>query len=404
MANSDLVVQKFSHSLEGVAIDLVVSGSIAATESIKFIRSLRRLGARVYPWLTAGGSQFVTEMSLAWAANNPVQMSFSGESSHIGCKDICVVAPASVSFLAEIVGGGCSRPATALVQSYLGQKKPVLMLTNAHQSLLDSPFVQENQAKLAKVVSFLEPRYEENKAKFPDPKMLASEISHQINRLSKLDWPGVLVAMGTTRGYLDDIRYLSNYSSGSLGTHITEELYRNGFKTTVVCGPCGIRPTSMSRLIDITTNEELEEQCQSFLADDCTGVVFLPSVLDYRPKVRMKGKIDSQKEMLRFECQRMKKILPALPASSGFKVGFKLQTDVPGADMIDALAKAYLEPYALSHLVINQKADVDSRKHRAVMIGGKGIPFGMETIEGKQEIASCLTEQARLVFEKKYGS
>ena len=52
----DLNVEILSDSLCGKVIDVVVSGSIGAVESVKFIRSLRRLGATVNPWLTRGGS------------------------------------------------------------------------------------------------------------------------------------------------------------------------------------------------------------------------------------------------------------------------------------------------------------------------------------------------------------
>ena len=65
---SDLLVTPVSDALKGCRVDVVVTGSIAAVESVRFIRSLRRLGADVTPWLSQGGSSFITPMSVTWAA------------------------------------------------------------------------------------------------------------------------------------------------------------------------------------------------------------------------------------------------------------------------------------------------------------------------------------------------
>ena len=44
MANSDLMVDEISRALSGREIDVVITGSIGAVESPRFLRSLRRLG------------------------------------------------------------------------------------------------------------------------------------------------------------------------------------------------------------------------------------------------------------------------------------------------------------------------------------------------------------------------
>ena len=59
MVTSDLHVSTTSDSLAGTHIDLVVSGSIGAVESVRFIRALRRLGADVFPYITKGDRKSV---------------------------------------------------------------------------------------------------------------------------------------------------------------------------------------------------------------------------------------------------------------------------------------------------------------------------------------------------------
>ena len=95
----DLHVTASSDALKGRRIDVVVTGSIAAVEAVRFIRSLRRLGAEVTPWLSQGGSSFITPMALTWAAGKETIVGFSGSASHIATGDAVVVAPASSSII-----------------------------------------------------------------------------------------------------------------------------------------------------------------------------------------------------------------------------------------------------------------------------------------------------------------
>ena len=108
----DLHVTPTSNALLGKRVDLVISGSIAAVESVRFIRSLRRLGADVTVWLSQGGAQFITPMAVAWAAGKDPVLGFAGSTSHIASSDCVVVAPASSNILAKIARGisGCLWP------------------------------------------------------------------------------------------------------------------------------------------------------------------------------------------------------------------------------------------------------------------------------------------------------
>ena len=177
MTSSDLQVNSISNSLSGKSIDVVITGSIGSVESVRFLRSLRRLGADVFPWLSKGAFQFTTETAVSWAAAQPVTTEFSGTASHIALRDACVIAPASASIIAKIANGITDTPTSALIASYLGQGKPVLLMPNMHDSLLQAPAVSENLNKISSWIHMLQPRQEEGKQKFPEPKHLADQVS-----------------------------------------------------------------------------------------------------------------------------------------------------------------------------------------------------------------------------------
>lgn len=361
MATSDLQVAITSHSLQSKIIHVIVSGSIGAVESVRFIRALRRLGAQVIPVLTSGGAQFVTAEALTWAAAHQTITSFEGMASHIADGDGCIVAPASCRFLAKLAQGDVDSPGLSLALSYSGQKKPVIIVPNMHDSLFNAPPVQQNLTTLAPWTHRVSARIEEGKQKFPDPQQLADETSHVINR--RFERPGILVAMGTTRGYIDDVRYIANYSSGRLGTAISEELYRRGFTVHVVSGPVEHRPQSCSTLTMIETPEELQQTCQSALATSCQAVVMAASVLDFIPEEKYAGKISS-KSSLHVTFKPTPKIIASLHPASGIKIGFKLESDLDD-QKAEALAERYMQDYNLSLMVINRLRDVKGMNHHA---------------------------------------
>lgn len=385
----DLQVAPTSDALTGRRIDVVVTGSIAAVESVRFIRALRRLGAEVVPWLSHGGSTFITPTSLAWAAGRDVITGFSGSATHIATSDAVVVAPASSSVLAKIARGMTDTHCTALIASALGQQKPVLILPAMHDSLLNAPAMQEHITKISSWsgVSLLESRVEEGKQKFPDPKALADQIAHIINSPQRPDQP-ILITMGTTRGYIDDVRYISNYSSGSLGSMISEELYRQGFNTTVVAGPSEIKPQCATTVRNVLTTGEMLAECATAEQGGLAGAIFCASVLDYEPSERSLGKIKSGHGNLSVSFKPTPKIIAAIKLEGRPKIGFKLETGL-GRSQLKAIATDYIAKYNLAALIANELSAVSSTKHHAFAF----VPDHSET-----ELLSK-ADVARFVFQ-----
>ncbi len=393
MVTHDLQVQAVSNSLAGWNLDLVVSGSIGAVESVRFIRALRRLGAEVYPTMTQAAGMFTTPTALSWAAARPVTQNFDGSASHIALRDACIVAPASANMISKVAQGITDSPATALIASYLGQKKPVFFVPNMHDSLLHSPLIASNWERLKSFVHALEPRVEEGKQKFPDPATLADEVSHRL-RFRK-DSNRIMLTMGTTRGYIDSVRYVSNYSSGALGSRIAEEFYRNGFAIHVISGPSPIQPRVFSQKTVTETHEEMAEAVTKASVTDLSGAIFAASVLDFVPTQRIARKIRSSEE-LAVQFTKTSKIISILPQPLPFKVGFKLEseltTDSPG------IARDYLQRYQLSHLILNEQGAVTESTHKAYAYTNRASEPSL--LESKELIARYLVQEAERACRK----
>ena len=393
MASNDLHVSQTSEALKARTLDVIISGSIGAVESVRFLRALRRLGAEVHPWLTHGGALFTTETALSWAAAHPTRTRFEGDASHIASYDACIIAPASANIIGKIAQGLTDSPATALVASYLGQKKPVILVPNMHDSLMQSPMVAFNLQKISAFCTVLTAREEEGKQKFPDPKQLADQVAHLLNQAQSRKF---LITMGTTRGPIDDIRYISNYSSGALGSHIVEEFYRYGHRVHVVAGPCPVRPACFSTCTDVVTNEAMMDAVRSIAGAGIDGAIFAASVLDFVPNQKQAGKVRSTDE-LKVDFVRTPKIIAEVNQNLAFKVGFKLEVAANTHER-EAIVKDYLQKYRLSHLVYNQLQDVSQTDHTAVVFTGSAqAPL---PIKGKSNIAQYLVQEAGRTFHE----
>ena len=386
---NDLDVIPSSDALLGRRVDVIVSGSIAAVESVKFIRALRRLGAEVTPWLSHGGATFITPMAVTWAAGKDAVTGFSGNASHIATSDAVIIAPASSSMLTKMARGMTDSHCTALLASALGQTKPILILPSMHDSLLAAPAFKEHLAKISswENVFILNARLEEGKQKFPDAAHLADEVAHIINR-PKRPKSKILVTMGTTRGYLDDVRYISNYSSGTLGSLISEELYRQGFATYVVLGPCERKPTTATILKNVLTTGDMLAACNDASSQGLAGGIFCASVLDYEPTVKTSGKIKSGRSSLSVSFKPTPKIIELISLPGLTKIGFKLEVGLSESEAED-IAKNYIQKYQLTMLITNELSAVTAETHHAIAFSKNGTHA---TLNSKSEIAQHISK------------
>ncbi len=385
----DQDVEQISRSLQDVEVQVVISGSIAAVQSIKFIRSLRRLGANVHCLLTDGGQMFITKTSLEWASQNPVITSFSGLSEHALPKDLLLVAPASGNFIAKAATGICDSPATTFFASYLGAKQKTMVIPTMHENLYDSKIFQKNLKTLStNGVYVYEENSEEGRKKFPDPDRLAIEASHFYH----LNQKKIFINMGGTQSKLDAVRFLGNTSSGRLGSSITEELYRRGYEVDVLMGSVTTEPKcgNITRALWI---EDFTKYIEEAHWNDYDGAVCCGAILDYKISNPANEKTSSGKDSWSISLEPTKKLIPMIQPKGKKKVGFKLSEAMDEASK-QKLVKSYVDKYNLSQLVFNEIGDVSPTSHKAtIFTKDKETKNAMNRSEISQIIADHMDDK-----------
>ncbi len=238
-----------SDDLKDKKIVVCVTGSVAAIESPKLVRELRRMGAKVHCAMSDNAHQIIHPHVLEWASENDVITSISGKVEHIKMAgevpdkaDLILIAPATSNTIGKIANGIDDTLVTTITTTAFGSKIPIVIVPAMHLSMYNHPIVQENINKLKKYgVDFIQPRIEENKAKFPE---IQEIINHIILKFAQKDLKGkkILVTAGPTIEDIDAVRYISNRSSGKMGVWLAEEAYKRGADVTLIRGNTTVEP------------------------------------------------------------------------------------------------------------------------------------------------------------------
>jgi phosphopantothenoylcysteine decarboxylase / phosphopantothenate---cysteine ligase len=137
----------------------------------------------------------------------------------------------------------------------------------------------------------------------------------------------LLITAGPTREYLDDVRYLSNASSGQMGFALAQAAVDAGHRVSLVSGPVHLCPPAGCDYYPVETSREMYEACERLFLG-CDGVIGAAAVCDYRPKRRAAGKLSKTGQGLSLELEETADILAALGAKkeSRFILGFALES------------------------------------------------------------------------------
>jgi phosphopantothenoylcysteine decarboxylase / phosphopantothenate---cysteine ligase len=160
----------------------------------------------------------------------------------------------------------------------------------------------------------------------------------------------VLITAGPTREYLDDVRYLTNGSSGRMGYALAEAASAAGHQVVLVSGPVELEPPPGCELRRVETTQEMLDACLE-LFPGCDGVIATAAVCDYRPRTRVVGKIGKTGGSLILELVETPDVLAALGRQKEhrFVLGFALEAQNPRENALRKLRAKHCDAIALNH-------------------------------------------------------
>lgn len=182
----------------------------------------------------------------------------------------------------------------------------------------------------------------------------------------------VLLTSGPTRAYLDDVRYLTNASTGRMALALVRALQAAGHAVTVVSGPVKIAYPPHTRVMPVTTTEEMLDACLEVLPG-VDGVIAAAAPCDFQPRTRANGKLP-RADGLTLDLVPSVDVVATLArrARPGqWLVAFALE---PDGDAARALSK--LEAKRCDLVVLNDLSALEGNSTNVAVFDRKGACLG----------------------------
>ncbi|MBI4565512.1 MAG: hypothetical protein HY716_12530 [Planctomycetes bacterium] len=195
----------------------------------------------------------------------------------------------------------------------------------------------------------------------------------------------VLITAGPTREFLDEVRFLSNPSSGRMGFACAEAAARAGHRVTLVTGPTSLPDPPYVRVVRVTSAEEMRRAALKAYRR-AGAVIATAAVSDYRPARRVSGKIKKGRGPMILSLVRTADILYEMGRSKGRRllIGFALETEDETARALDKLKRKRLD-----YVVLNGPASFTAARMDATLLGSDGSEEAWRRIS-KRELARRL--------------
>lgn len=204
----------------------------------------------------------------------------------------------------------------------------------------------------------------------------------------------VLITAGPTRAYLDEVRFLSNYSTGELGYLTARELLRRGVEVLAVVGPTNFEFEKLKG-IHLTRVETADDMYDAVLKLTRKYrpqfAVFAAAVLDFAPAFKVKGKVSSQKKSWTLKLVPTPKIIDAVGKEfpKVKRIGFKLECNKMTLPKAIQFAQANIEKKRLDALCLNFLSAINAKQHPAILMKKSGA---YQVLKTKTEIAKHISK------------
>lgn len=353
-------------SLKGKHIILGVTGSIAAYKAAPLVRLLVKQGAEVKVIMTALAKEFITPLTLATLAKNPILVDFfdptnGNWNSHVDLglwADAYLIAPATANTIGKMAHGVADN---LLLTTYLSAKCPVFVAPAMDLDMFAHPSTQGNLEILKSYGNrIIEPGSGElasgldGKGRMEEPENIVSYLNDFFTE-KPLAGKKILITAGPTYEKIDPVRFVGNYSTGKMGFALAETCALQGAEVTLVAGPVNIKTqhANISRIDVESAQEMFEAVSQHFYAVD--GAILCAAVADFTPKEPAEVKLKREKDDLVLELQPTQDIaafVGQMKTDNQFLVGFALETTNEQAN-----AQSKLERKNLDFIVLNSLKD-----------------------------------------------
>ncbi len=340
-----------------------VCGSIAIYKTLELIRLYIKAGAIVRVIMTDGAKKFINPITFEAISQNKVLIEESEnwdksqDYNHIDIgkwSDIFVIAPASANTINAIANG---LGTNLLLQTALAYPRMKLIAPAANTNMLKNPITQAS-LKMLKLCNYeiISSQTKELVCKDVGDGAMAEPVDifdATCKELLKNDYwinRKVVLSGGGTIEKIDEVRYISNFSSGKMASSLAKALYYKGADVCLVSTRGHENLPKDIHIIKVESSNEMYEYLVDSLRVAKKGVLTKPTLIDnstptlilkrpflfmvaavsdYLPSYPQEGKL--KKELIgthwNLELKQNMDILKSLDKEGIVSIGFKAEMD-----------------------------------------------------------------------------
>ncbi len=362
-----------SSRLGGKTIVLGITGSIAAVETIRMARELARHGANVIPVMSEAATKIIHPDAIHFATGHDPIIKLDGAVKHVELcgetssrADLLLIAPATANTISKIAHAIDDTPVTTMATCAMGSKMPIVIVPAMHGSMYKHELLLNNiQLLKDHGVIFVQPRVEEGKAKIAS----RDDIVHSAMRTlgdNTFASKKVLIITGPTSEPVDDVRVMTNRSTGYTGVQLALEAFYRGAEVEVWAST-GVDVPNMLVVKRFETVGDLENLAGEAKAD----IILVPAAISDFLIEKYEGKVSSS-EPTTIELTQAPKILGLLRKNTqALIVGFKAETGI-GLEELESRAIKRMKEHGLGMIIANLIEDVGPYDTKAMILRKDG--------------------------------
>ena len=279
--------------LKNKKILLGVCGSIAIYKTLELIRLYIKAGAIVRVIMTDGAKKFINPITFEAISQNKVLTEDSEnwdknqDYNHIDIgkwSDIFVIAPASANTINALANGLGNN---LLLQTALAYPRMKLIAPAANTNMLKNPITQAS-LKMLKLCNYeiISSQTKELVCKdvgdgaMADPVDIFDATCKELLKDEYWINRRVVLSGGGTLEKIDDVRYLSNFSSGKMASSLAKALYYKGADVCLVSTRGYENLPKDIHLIKVQSSNEMYEYLVDSIRVAKKGVLTKPTLMD----------------------------------------------------------------------------------------------------------------------------
>ncbi len=290
-----------------------VASGIAAYKVLDLIKSLKNKGHEIFVIMTKSATEMISKQDFEKASGNKVYVELFEKNfdyrevlkrrkvEHIELADktdVMVIAPATANIIGKLTHGIAD---DFLTTTALAITAPIIVCPSMNANMWNNPIIQENIAKLKSVgYQIIEPAVGmlacgyEGVGRLEDIQIISDEVLKQIQRANSLNGKKIIITAGGTIEKIDEVRYITNRSSGKMGVALAEECFLRRADVLLLRAKNSVKPRYLIKEKIFKTAEELF----SLIKENIKNTDFfyqVAAVSDYKVDKSFKGKISSEK-------------------------------------------------------------------------------------------------------------